>query len=219
DTDRLTEVFQYSVSDGNGKVVTASFTVVIHGRNDTPIATADSAIAIEAGGINNGSPGQDASGNVLDNDTDVDAVALGETKQVSAVRFDGQGSGGTVPVTSAQPTNVLANFGTLTINADGSYRYVIDNSNAAVQALSPGQTLVEQFTYQMVDANGLSSTTLLMITLQGANDTPVAVDDQGTASAGATDGNPAPVNASGNVITGNAGVGTDTDVDNLDQPT
>ncbi|MBC3504984.1 hypothetical protein HU761_26815, partial [Pseudomonas sp. SWRI59] len=30
---------------------------------------------------------------------------------------------------------------------------------------------------------------------------------------------PAPVNASGNVITGNAGVGTDTDVDNLDQPT
>ncbi|MBC3504749.1 DUF4347 domain-containing protein, partial [Pseudomonas sp. SWRI59] len=219
DTDRLTEVFQYSVSDGNGKVVTASFTVVIHGRNDTPVAADDSAIAIEAGGINNGSPGQDASGNVLDNDTDVDAVALGETKQVSAVRFDGQGGGQIVPVTTNQPTNVLASFGTLTINTDGSYRYVIDNSNAAVQALSPGQTLVEQFTYQVVDADGLSSMTLLVITLQGANDAPVAVDDQGTASAGATDGSPAPVNASGNVITGNAGVGTDTDVDNLDQPT
>ncbi|WP_420876202.1 VCBS domain-containing protein [Pseudomonas kermanshahensis] len=35
DTDQLTEVFQYSVSDGNGKIVTATFTVIIHGRNDT----------------------------------------------------------------------------------------------------------------------------------------------------------------------------------------
>ncbi|WP_439899045.1 VCBS domain-containing protein, partial [Pseudomonas putida] len=46
-----------------------------------------------------------------------------------------------------QATSVPASFGSLTINADGSYRYVVDNSNATVQALSPGQTLVEQFTY------------------------------------------------------------------------
>ncbi|WP_238217811.1 VCBS domain-containing protein, partial [Pseudomonas sp. PAGU 2196] len=89
DADQLTEVFQYSVSDGNGKIVTATFTVIIHGRNDTPVATSDAATAIEAGGTNNGTPGQDATGNVLDNDTDVDAVALGETKQVNAIRFDG----------------------------------------------------------------------------------------------------------------------------------
>ncbi|MBV4527391.1 VCBS domain-containing protein [Pseudomonas sp. SWRI100] len=219
DTDQLTEVFQYSVSDGNGKIVTATFTVIIHGRNDTPVATSDAATAIEAGGTNNGTPGQDATGNVLDNDTDVDAVALGETKQVNAIRFDGTGGGQLVPVASGQATCVPASFGSLTINADGSYRYVIDNSNATVQALSPGQALVEQFTYQVVDTDGLTAVTVLVITIQGANDAPVAVDDHGTASAGATDGSPAPVNASGNVITGDGGVGADTDVDNLDQPT
>ncbi|WP_405314590.1 VCBS domain-containing protein [Pseudomonas sp. 10(2024)] len=219
DADQLTEVFQYSVSDGNGKIVTATFTVVIHGRNDTPVATSDAATAIEAGGTNNGTPGQDATGNVLDNDTDVDAVALGETKQVNAIRFDGTGGGQLVPVASGQATSVPASFGSLTINADGSYRYVIDNTNAAVQALSPGQTLVEQFTYQVVDTDGLTAVTVLVITIQGANDAPVAVDDQGSAIAGASDGSPAPLNASGNVITGDNGVGTDTDVDNLDQPT
>ncbi|EJN33917.1 VCBS repeat-containing protein [Pseudomonas sp. GM84] len=215
----LIDTFGYTIVDSGGLTSSAILQIDIHGTNDTPIANGDVATAIEAGGTNNGTPGQDATGNVLTNDTDVDSVALGETKQVSAVRFDGLGGGRIIPVVSGQPTSILANFGTLTINADGSYRYVIDNSNAAVQALSPGDSLVEQFTYQMVDAGGLSSVTVLVITLQGANDAPVAVDDRGTATAGASDGSPAPVNASGNVITGNGGIGADTDVDRLDQPT
>ncbi|MDD1974713.1 VCBS domain-containing protein, partial [Pseudomonas putida] len=152
-------------------------------RNDTPVPTSDAAAAIEAGGTNNGTPGLDATGNVLDNDTDVDAAALGETKQVNAIRFDGTGGGQLVPVANGQATSVPASFGSLTINTDGSYRYVIDNSNATVQALSPGQTLVEQFTYQVVDTDGLTAVTVLVITIQGTNDAPVAVDDHGTASA------------------------------------
>ncbi|MFG0795341.1 DUF4347 domain-containing protein, partial [Pseudomonas sp. GLN_2] len=217
--DFITETFGYTIVDSGGLTSSAVLQINIHGANDTPVAQGDSATAIEAGGTDNGTLGQDGTGNVLDNDTDVDSVAFGETKQVSAVRYDGPGGGRIIPLVSGQPTNVLANFGTLTINADGSYRYVIDNTNAAVQALSPGQTLVEQFTYQMADAGGLSAVNVLVITLQGANDAPVAVDDQGSAIAGASDGSPASVNASGNVITGDNGVGTDTDVDNLDQPT
>jgi len=215
----LSEFFAYDLVDSGGLTSSAVLQINVHGANDTPIASGDVATAIEAGGTNNGTAGQDATGNVLQNDQDVDSVALGETKQVSRVRFDGPGGGRIIPVVSGQAASVLANFGTLTINADGSYRYVIDNSNPAVQALSPGDSLVEQFTYQMVDAGGLSSVTVLVITIQGANDAPVAVDDHGTASAGASDGTPGPVNASGNVITGNAGVGADTDVDRLDQPT
>ncbi|WDY56118.1 VCBS domain-containing protein [Pseudomonas sp. PSKL.D1] len=217
--DFLSEVFVYDIIDSGGLGSRAQLLINIHGANDTPIASGDVGIAIEAGGTNNGTPGQDATGNVLDNDTDVDSVALGETKAVNAVRYDGPGGGRIIPISSGSATNILAAFGTLTVNADGSYRYVIDNSNAAIQALSPGDTLVEQFTYQMVDAGGLSSVSVLVITIQGANDAPVAVDDRGSATAGASDGSPAPVNANGNVITGNNGVGTDTDVDNGDQPT
>lgn len=215
----ISDFFAYDIVDSGGLGSSAVLQVNIHGANDTPLASGDIATAIEAGGTNNGTPGQDAVGNVLDNDSDVDAVALGETKQVNAVRFDGPGGGQIIPLASGQSTSVAASFGSLTINADGSYRYVVDNSNATVQALSPGQTLVDQFTYQMVDAGGLSSVTVLLITIQGANDAPLAVDDHATATAGASDGTPAPVNASGNVITGVGGVGADTDVDDLDQPT
>ena len=215
----VSDFFDYTIADTGGLTSNAVLQINIHGANDTPIAHGDVGTAIEAGGTNNGTPGADAIGNVLDNDTDVDAVALGETRQVTTVRFDGPGGGRIIPLPAGGSTTLLGNFGTLTLNTDGSYRYVIDNSNAAVQALSPGQTLVEQFSYQMADTGGLKSISVLVITLQGANDAPVAVDDHGTATAGSSDGITAPVNASGNVITGNAGVGADSDVDSLDQPT
>ncbi|MFO0180472.1 MAG: cadherin domain-containing protein, partial [bacterium] len=51
--------------------------------------------------------------------------------------------------------------------------YTVDNSNAAVQALrTSGNTLTDTFTYTMRDAAGLTSTTQVTITIQGANDAP-----------------------------------------------
>lgn len=224
--DMLRDTFGYFIVDSGGLTSSAGIAIDIHGANDTPIANPDIGTAVEAGGTNNGTPGQDATGNVLTGDpvtgagadTDVDSVALGETKAVSLVRYDGPGGGRTFPVTSSGPTSLQTAFGTLTINADGSYRYVVDNSSLAVQRLSPGDTLTENFTYQMTDAGGLSSITTLTITIQGANDAPVAVDDHNTATAGSSDNSPTPINASGNVITGAPGTGADTDVDRLDQP-
>ncbi|PJI50366.1 MAG: adhesin [Pseudomonas sp.] len=217
--DVLRESFGYFITDSGGLGSSTSLTIDIHGANDTPTALADTGPAIEAGGTNNTSGGQDATGNVLTNDTDVDSVALGETKSVSLVRYDGIGGGQIFPVASGAPVTLKVLYGSLTINADGTYRYVVDNNNPVVQALSPSDPLLtEQFTYQVTDKGGLSAITTLTITIQGANDAPVAVDDHANATAGASDGSPAPVNTSGNVITGNAGVGTDTDVDNADHP-
>ncbi|WP_419721981.1 VCBS domain-containing protein [Pseudomonas nitroreducens] len=218
--DVLRESFGYFVTDTGGLSSSTSLTIDIHGANDTPVARNDAGTAVEAGGTNNGSPGSDAIGNVLLNDSDVDSTTYGETKAVSLVRYDGIGGGSIFPVAPGAPATLQVLYGTLTINADGSYRYVVDNSNPVVQALSPGQTLPERFTYQVTDKGGLSAIATLTITIQGANDAPVAVDDHNTATAGASDNSPAPVNASGNVITGGlGGVGADTDVDNLDQPT
>ncbi|MFO0528802.1 MAG: cadherin domain-containing protein, partial [Planctomycetota bacterium] len=54
-----------------------------------------------------------------------------------------------------------------------TYTYTVDNSNAAVQALrTSGNTLTDTFTYTMRDAAGLTSTTQVTITIQGANDAP-----------------------------------------------
>ena len=44
-----------------------------------------------------------------------------------------------------------AGTGTITLNADGTYSYSIDNTNAAVQALKAGDTLLDVFTYTVTD--------------------------------------------------------------------
>ncbi|MFV3370845.1 VCBS domain-containing protein [Pseudomonas sp. NY15435] len=216
--DVLRESFGYFIEDSGRLGSSTSLTIDIHGANDTPVARNDAGTAVEAGGANNGSPGSDAIGNVLLNDSDVDSTVYGETKAVSLVRYDGIGGGRIFPVAPGAPATLQVLYGSLTMNADGSYRYVVDNSNPVVNALSPGQTLTEVFTYQVTDKGGLSAIATLTITIQGANDAPMAVDDHNTATAGASDGSPAPVNASGNVITGAPGTGVDTDVDNADKP-
>ncbi len=64
-------------------------------------------------------------------------------------------------------------YGSITIGSTGAYTYTVDNTNANVQALrSSAQTLNDVFTYTMRDAGGLTSTTQITVTIQGANDAP-----------------------------------------------
>ncbi len=119
----LTDVFSYTITDTAGTTSTAQITVTIHGANDTPTAVADAGTAVEAGGLANGGAGSDATGNVLGNDTDVDA---GDTKTVNAVAAGIAGS-----ATGNVGASVAGNYGSITIQADGSYQYTIDNNDAA----------------------------------------------------------------------------------------
>ncbi|MFN9988021.1 MAG: beta strand repeat-containing protein, partial [Pirellula sp.] len=133
--------------------------------NETPVAIADSAAAVEAGGTSNGAAGINPAGNVLYNDTDVDG---GDTKTVNGVA-----AGVVASVSTNVGSNVIGTYGSINIAADGSYTYTIDNSNSAVQALrTTANTLSDVFTYTMKDAAGLTSTAQITVTIQGANDTP-----------------------------------------------
>ncbi|MFN7628843.1 MAG: VCBS domain-containing protein, partial [Pirellula sp.] len=173
----LTDVFTYTVTDAGGLTDTNQVTITIRGRNDKPVANADQGTAIESGGVFNGTAGADAVGNVLSNDTDVDAVANGETKNVTGVL-----AGTASNASGAVASSVTGVYGAITINSDGSYTYIIDESNAAVQALRiNGQTLTDVFTYTVTDAGGLTDTNQVTITIRGRNDNPVANADQGTA--------------------------------------
>nr|WP_328803626.1 VCBS domain-containing protein [Pseudomonas ullengensis] len=221
----LSESFSYEITDSGNPSNTANsiatLSVTIRGANDTPVGVDNVGTAVEAGGVANGSGGSDATGNVLPNDTDVDSVANGETKHVSGVRAILEGvAGPTVPVntgtTSATGTSIAGLYGTLRIGADGSYRYVIDNNNATVQALAIGDTLTETFSYTVTDAGGLSGLAALTITLQGNQDNPIARNDSDTAQAGSVALSIPEVPATGNVITDSPG--TDSDVDTIDNP-
>ncbi|WP_372373416.1 DUF5801 repeats-in-toxin domain-containing protein [Vreelandella venusta] len=61
-------------------------------------------------------------------------------------------------------------YGTLTLNADGSYTYTLDNANPEVQGLSDGETLTETFTYTLTDGDSDTDDATLTITVNGSDD-------------------------------------------------
>jgi VCBS repeat-containing protein len=184
----LTDTFSYTINDGNGGTSTTQVTVTIHGQNDNPVAMDDQATVQEAGGTANGTAGSPAgvsnfnvltgvgSGSVAD--TDPDSAGNGETQQVQGVTF---GNVGTVLSTgvAAGITNTGSglDFGTLTLNANGTYSYVVNQTNATVQALNNGQSVDDVFTYTMRDADGATDNATITIHVTGKNDAPVAIAD------------------------------------------
>ncbi len=106
-------------------------------------------------------------------------------------------------------TNVNGLYGSITIAADGSYTYVVNNNNATVQALrNSSNTLMDVFTYTMTDAAGSTSSQQISVTIQGSNDTPIAVSDGAIAvEAGGVGNSTVGSNGTGNVLA------NDTDVD------
>ncbi|HEV7912711.1 MAG TPA: VCBS domain-containing protein, partial [Albitalea sp.] len=187
----------YSITDQAGAPATGTLTITITGTNDAPTAVADIAIAAEAGGVLNGTPGINPSGNVLANDTDPD---VGDPKTVNRVAGSSANVG----------ADVVGSYGTLRLNADGSYVYTVDNSNAAVQQLRlASNTLSESFSYRMTDGITNSGTVNLVITITGSNDAPVAVANTGVVNEDAT-----------LTVAAGAGVlGNDSDVDAGDTET
>ncbi|MDO8788210.1 MAG: VCBS domain-containing protein [Sulfuritalea sp.] len=192
---QVVQTYTVTIDDGQGGTVDQLVTVTIQGTNDGPVAIVDTATAVEAGGVANGTAGTNPSGNVLSNDTDVDT---GDTKTVTAI------TGGTLGVAKA------GSYGSIVLNADGTYTYTVDNSNATVQALrTAGDTLTDSFTYTMADAAGATSTATVTVTVQGANDAPVGVGDTAAVNEDAT-------------VTATAATGVlanDTDVDSGDTKT
>jgi len=133
--------FGYGATDGMATTAsTLAFTIT--GSNDRPVLAADTA-AILANQAK-------VTGNVLMNDSDVDA---GSSLSVTAGNFAGK-------------------YGSLALNADGSYVYSLDAAAAALKSLGRGATVTEHFDYTGSDGfEALLSS--LDIAITGTNDAPV----------------------------------------------
>ncbi|WP_456784475.1 cadherin domain-containing protein [Bradyrhizobium sp. USDA 4516] len=156
-------------ADASGAFTTQTFSIAVTdvaptGVDDTS-ASAGATAATEKGGTSNGSGGINGSGNVLTNDSDVHGGSL----TVSAIRVGGVEGVGTAGTLGA---DLLGAHGTLTMNVDGSYTYVVNQNDSAVQALNVGQTTTDTFNYTVTDGN-LTDTAVLTVTINGANDAPV----------------------------------------------
>jgi VCBS repeat-containing protein len=106
-----------------------------------------------------------AAGSVLSNDSDANAV-FGDTKTVTGVRTGAEAAGGAMgalgPLTGI--------YGTLTLNSNGAYSYVLDDTDADTNLLAVGAAASDVFTYKVRDARGLVDVGELTIIITGAND-------------------------------------------------
>lgn len=142
----LHDGFSYTISDQEGATASGLVQVNIVGVNDAPVTGQDASIVVEDWLTA-------ASGNVLANDHDVDN---GTVLQVGA------------------PGDYAGDFGTLSIQADGSYLYNLDNAGTAVQSLGRDALAIERFGYTATD--GITGTAeTLHIFLHGTNDAPIVV--------------------------------------------
>jgi VCBS repeat-containing protein len=143
----VVDSFTYAATDGIDGVQSV-LDITITGTNDAPVVAADSAHVSE-------DLATSATGNVLANDSDVDA--------------------GTV-LTVAAPGTLAGNYGSLTLAQDGSYTYSLDKSATNVQSLAQGQSVVDSFTYAATDGIAAVSS-VLDITITGTNDAPLVAAD------------------------------------------
>ena len=113
--------------------------------NDAAVITGDTTgSVVGAGGVANGTPGT--------------SFVVGD---LDAADVDNTSDSWTAIET---PTLSANGYGTFTIDAAGLWVYILDNDNAAVQALNVGDTLTDTFTATTVDG----TTQLVTITINGS---------------------------------------------------
>ncbi|MDW4496598.1 VCBS domain-containing protein [Sulfitobacter sp. D35] len=139
-----TEKFTATVSDGDGGTATQTVTVTVNGRNDAARIT----------GTSSGAVTEDAATAAVTGQLQHTDVDLTDADNV----FRAQASG------SATDNG----YGTFGVDASGRWTYTLDNGNAAVDALRPGETLTDSFTIRSGDGTPEQVT----VTIAGANDAP-----------------------------------------------
>ena len=157
-----------TVTDGNNQSNTAITTVNVVAVNDIPVARDDSNGVTEDATVTtltvSAADGViQSAGAAAGRDTDLD----GDVLSVTAIRTGAEAATGTSGAVCAA---LVGTYGALTLNADGSYVYVLDNNSTNVQNLLAGEVVQDQFTYTISDGHGGSDRATLTINVTGAQD-------------------------------------------------
>lgn len=149
-----TEHFDIIVSDGKGDPATQSITVTVHGTNDAPVLSVDSALSVTES---------------------TDPVTI--TGQSTVYDVD-KGDSHTFTITDADGNSLLPNpdgsyetkYGTVSIDENGNYTYTLDPNKAA--SLKEGQQEHDVFKVVVTDGAGASDSQPVDVTVTGTNTAP-----------------------------------------------
>ena len=143
-----TDTFSYTVSDGQGGSDTATVAVTVTGVGEPPPPPTANDDAFTVG--EDSAP---AAFRILGNDNDFDGGKAG----LKLIGIDTAGTLGIVETTSGG-------------------RIVYD-PNDVFESLAKGDTVPDSFTYTIQNAAGAQATATVVMTIEGANDKPVAIAD------------------------------------------
>ncbi|WP_432815625.1 DUF5801 repeats-in-toxin domain-containing protein [Sphingorhabdus sp.] len=158
--------FAVVVTDQDGDA-TAS-TLVIDIIDDVPSARADVDSVTEDGPTV-------ADGNVITGANVADANStdgVADTQGADGVSLTAFSFGANAGVVGSA---LAGAYGALTMDANGSYSYALNNDNAVVQGLDGDDSLTEIFTYNITDGDGDTATTTLTVTINGSDD-PITIN-------------------------------------------
>ncbi len=177
--DTLTETITVQVDDGSGGTANSQIVVTIHGTNDLPIidTSADIAETVTEGTGN--SADAKASGNLTATDVDSNVADTpldqSSNKIVFEVSTTKDGADSTYQDASAEGgVQGANNYGSLRVKDDGSWEFVVNQSNSAVANLGATDTLTEVFYVKAKDDQDAYSSKYetITITINGTNDAP-----------------------------------------------
>ena len=208
----LTETFTVTVKDTFGKEVSTDITITIHGTNDKPRLELGDGSDGGALHVTESGVGRHDDGAVVDGPDDelVDAPSKDGTAADEIGRYDGaltdsdkamgkdadhgaelvygveagkaESPDGVDFTTDGGDVSVRGQYGSLTIGADGSYSYTLDESSDftagdgtqydRLDYLNEGETLTETFTIFVRDEHGAWASKEVTVTVTGTNDRP-----------------------------------------------
>ena len=187
-----TDVFNYTVKDnetnsGSKALDVGQLTFTVSSSTTDPVPADDTGYINENTTLTvaNSATGEDGTDTDEDNESgdNTGDVLLNDTiysgsKSVTAISHS-NGNSDTVDASSTysdsggQPGSIAGTYGTITIGADGSYKYV---PNSVANALSAGDLATDIFTYTMTDGSETATATIT-ITVLGVNDKPTMSSD------------------------------------------
>jgi uncharacterized repeat protein (TIGR01451 family)/fimbrial isopeptide formation D2 family protein len=122
-------------------------------------------------------PGSTATGNVVGNGSAGDRTDIDPENQALVVC--GVAPGTSLPsdqITTGLNTTVVGTYGSLVLQANGSYVYTVNATLPAVSGLTEGATITDLFSYTIKDPAGNTDTTTLTITITGGPRPPDSAD-------------------------------------------
>ncbi|KMT63951.1 immunoglobulin-like domain-containing protein, partial [Catenovulum maritimum] len=168
---RLAENFSINIEDSDGDLATGALNLVTKfpatSFDIAPIAKDDFASINEVDGLfSKDIDANTVTGNVLDNDSLSNLIVA----PVISAGFGEQVSSSNVG------QEIKGEYGSLFLQSDGSYTYILNNSLQAVNSLDYTQTLNEIFSYVIENENGTTSTAKLELTINGTTDSQPEVN-------------------------------------------